>query len=803
MNIPLRQRLSYRQAKYTLIIVLMLGLVSSMIQIAFDWRSERTSVSQRINEFVSPLQSSALQAAYELDEVLARRVVQGLNQIEPLYAVTLKDKLGNVIAEKSRMPGEVVGRDLMQLIDDRSREFSFPLRLPEGIQVGQLTVSVDTAVLYQDFFDRSWRLLVFGGLRNLLMGFILLGLYFLMVTKPLVQISRYMGQLRESHNRPETLLVDDCHRDNELGLLVRTFNDLWGERNSAEQALAMSESYFRMVMEQAGEGLYLTDVSGRILDVNRQACNSLGYERDELLTMHVADIDPELTAGMMEETIAGIDVGRQISLESSHRSKDGRVYPIDVRITLVELNGQQRVLMSVRDISERKRAEERIRHLAYYDALTGLPNRTLLQDRLRQALASARRHQHLGALMFMDLDRFKTINDSLGHEVGDHLLKAVADRIRSCLRGEDTASRLGGDEFVVLAPELSRRPEKAVSRSRELAEKLLDQFRRPFQIGDEELFVSASIGISLFPDEETDSSGLLRQADTAMYRAKASSAGFHFYQPQMQISINERLILEKDLNRALERGEFRIHYQPQVSSDGRVVGAEALLRWVHPEKGLIPPDKFIPIAEETGLINPIGDWVLDEACQQLETWLDRSLSDDFSRLAVNISPRQFSHPEFSMRLRTLLRLYPRAAGYLELELTENMLIDRVEQTSRQMRLLKSWGVRFSIDDFGTGYSSLRYLKHLPLDQLKIDQSFVRDICADDNSLAIVDTIVAMARHLNLKIIAEGVETEQELASLKQLGCHNYQGYLFSRPVPAGEFEQYLQRIADEPLIIGS
>ena len=801
MKIPLRQRLSYRQAKYTLIIVVLLGLVASGVQIAFDWYRESSGLKQRIDEFVKPLESSALQAAYELDEVLALRIIQGLNQIEPLYSAVLQDELGNVIAERHRDLGDVPGQSLVTLLDIRSKKFKFPLILIDGAKVGDLIVTVDTAVLYQDFFDRSWRLLVFGIFRNLVMGVVLLGLYYLMVTKPMVQLSSSMSRLQGYHNKQDRLVIPEFHRKDELGLIIDTFNDLWSGRNSAEKALEKSESYFRMVMEQAGEGLYLFNTSGQILDVNPQACNSLGFSREELLDMSLIDIDPTLTPERLKEIISSMSVGKQVSIESCHRSKDGREYPIDVRMTLVNLNGVTRLLASVRDITERKRAEERIKHLAYYDALTGLPNRSLLQDRLKQALASALRHSHTGALMFLDLDRFKTINDSLGHDVGDRLLKAVAQRLNGCLRDEDTASRIGGDEFVILAPDLSKNADKAATQAKELAEKLLEQFRRPFQIGEEELFVSGSVGISLFPNEETDSTGLLRQADTAMYRAKASSNGFHFYQPQMQISINERLSLEKDLNRALDRNEFLLFYQPQMNSDGHIVGAEALLRWMHPEKGLIPPDKFIPIAEETGLIIPIGDWVLEKACEQLDIWRQSCLPESFHRLAVNISPKQFGRDEFVRRLEELIKRYPEASGFLELELTENMLVDQVEQTSSQMQLLKSWGLRFSIDDFGTGYSSLRYLKHLPLDQLKIDQSFVRDICVDDNSLAIVDTIVAISRHLKLSIIAEGVETEEELAALKRLGCTCYQGYYFSKPVAVDDFELFMEKAQSTAVVI--
>jgi diguanylate cyclase (GGDEF)-like protein/PAS domain S-box-containing protein len=547
-------------------------------------------------------------------------------------------------------------------------------------------------------------------------------------------------------------------------------------------------------MEQSADGLYLISPTGEFIDVNRQACVGLGYGREELLTLSVFDIDTQMTPIRLAENLTGATKGEVFEIESVHLRKDGTCYPVDVRVAALELNGELRLLASVRNITERKEAESHIKHLAYYDSLTDLPNRSLLQDRLKQALATAIRHQHVGALLFLDLDRFKNINDSLGHEVGDELLKQVADRLRLCLREEDTASRLGGDEFVILATELSDCPEEAAEVAIQIVQKVLQIFGRPFYSGGHELYVTGSVGVSLFPLEgqEVNFTDLLRQADTAMYRAKdAGRNGFHFYQPQMQEAIRERLMLEKDMHRALEREEFVLFYQPQVDGTGRLIGAEALLRWKHPEKGLVPPDKFIPVAEETGLILPIGQWVINEACSQLVRWKEAGLPASFQRLAINISPRQFVHEAFVAEFRESLLLSEVDPCYLELELTESMLVDNVEDAIERMNQLKALGLRFSIDDFGTGYSSLRYLQHLPVEQLKIDQSFVRELTSDSSSLAIVEAIIAMSQLLKLQTIAEGVETEAELCILNSLGCEAYQGYYFGRPVPEAEFAGHL------------
>jgi diguanylate cyclase (GGDEF)-like protein len=432
---------------------------------------------------------------------------------------------------------------------------------------------------------------------------------------------------------------------------------------------------------------------------------------------------------------------------------------------------------------EKVMAEETIHHQAFFDELTDLPNRRMLFDYLGQEIARSRRHSYLGAILFLDLDNFKNVNDSLGHALGDKLLEQVAKRLTHRLRKEDIAARLGGDEFVILLSEIGENAKVASAQARLVAMELSQLFLQPFLVDGHTLYISASVGIVLFPLDESGPGDLLQRADVAMYRAKEDGRdSFRFFQPVMQEALDNRLMIEKGLRKALEGDQLELFYQPQVDSEGNIYGAEALVRWQHPQHGLVSPEDFIPIAEETGLIYRLGDWVLCAACEHI-----RHLSTVRPMVvSVNISPKQFREPTFVHRVAEVIREYQIDPQYLHLEITESTVLDNIEQTIERMASIKSLGISFAIDDFGTGQSSLAYLKRLPIDTLKIDRSFVRDIADDPNDAVLVETIIVMAQHLGLKTIAEGVETWESLEFLKQKGCHNYQGYLFSRPIPFQE-----------------
>jgi len=446
----------------------------------------------------------------------------------------------------------------------------------------------------------------------------------------------------------------------------------------------------------------------------------------------------------------------------------------------------------VQDFTERKNSEDRINNLAFYDPLTHLPNRRLLMNRLHQSLASSARIGRKGALLLIDLDNFKTLNDTLGHQVGDLFLQQVALRLTACVREDDTVARLGGDEFVVILEDLSEHALEAAAHTEVVGEKILAALGQPCQLVTNEHYCSCSIGAVLFNSNSQTTDELLKQADIAMYQAKKAGRNtLRFFDPQMQASITSRVALEAELRKALEKQQFQLHYQIQVDSSHRPLGAEALIRWAHPERGMVSPAQFIPLAEETGLILPIGLWVLETACAQLKAWQQDALTRDLV-LAVNVSARQFHQSDFVAQVHDAVQRHAINPMRLKLELTEGMLLADVEDTIATMNILSEIGIQFSMDDFGTGYSSLQYLKRLPLDQLKIDQSFIRNIVTDNSDKAIVRTIIVMAQSLGIAVIAEGVETEENRQFLLDSGCVHYQGYLFGKPVPIKQFEASLK-----------
>ncbi len=558
--------------------------------------------------------------------------------------------------------------------------------------------------------------------------------------------------------------------------------DITAQRR-VEAALRVAATAF-----EAAQGMMISDADGYILHVNPAFTRITGYSAAE-----IAGKTPRILSSGRHPAEFYQQMWQAIARDGSwegeiwNRRKNGEIYPEHLRITAVR-DQQGRIsnyVAALTDISLSKAANDEIRSLAFYDPLTQLPNRRLLLDRLQHVVASSTRHDRYGALMFIDLDNFKTLNDTLGHNVGDQLLQQVAERLQGCLRKGDTVARLGGDEFVVLVEGLSSAPRAAASETEALGSKILSSLNRPYLLGTHRCRSTPSIGATLFHCGESPlPDDLLMQADIAMYQAKqAGRNGMRFFDRQMQERISARAQLEGDLRQALERQQFALHYQVQVDAQGRPRGAEGLLRWRRDDGSMVSPLEFIPLAEETGLIIPIGHWVLETACARLQEWQsDPALAQ--LMLAINVSASQFRQPDFCEEVQRLVAQYGINPGLLKLELTEGVLLEMVEETIVSMCRLRDIGVRFALDDFGTGYSSLQYLKRLPLSQLKIDQSFVRDLVSDSSDQAIVQTIIAMAASLQLDVIAEGVETEAQRAQLEKMGCLRYQGYLFSHAVSA-------------------
>lgn len=569
----------------------------------------------------------------------------------------------------------------------------------------------------------------------------------------------------------------------------------------ADMALRLAATAF-----ESQDAIMVLDEQGTILQVNQAFCDITGYTLQEVRYLPASILQSDANEPHLYDTIGRqlAERGRWVGDLWSQR-KNGEVYPKRLSLTMVRsAHGEPTYCVgSFTDITEHKQAEARIEQLAFYDSLTGLPNRRLLQERLQQALLASTLEAHAGAVLLIDLDEFKALNDTLGHDMGDQLLQQLATRMQACLRERDTLARLGGDEFVVVLQALSADAQESATQAREVGERLLNVLARPCQLEGHEHHSTCSIGVTLFGAGHALVSleELMKQADLAMYEGKSAGRNaLRFFDPAMQAAISQRTALEADMRRGLQRGEFLLHLQPQVQDDGRLVGAEALLRWRHPQKGLVSPAEFIPVAEQSGLILPLGDWVLMQACQQLAIWARHPVFKDLT-LSVNVSVRQFHQPDFVDQVVMALQRSGANPRRLKLELTESVLIDDVEAVVTRMGALKACGVRFSLDDFGTGYSSLTYLKRLPLSQVKIDQSFVRHILSDPSDAAIARSIVALAQALQLSVIAEGVETQAQREVLRRLGCTTYQGYLFGAPMAVAAFETWaLARQPAEPLL---
>jgi diguanylate cyclase (GGDEF)-like protein/PAS domain S-box-containing protein len=571
----------------------------------------------------------------------------------------------------------------------------------------------------------------------------------------------------------------------------------FSELKRVQSELAQREESRRRQFADNSTVMLLIDPSGRILDANQAALRFYGYARERFLAMQISDVSQRSAVEILE-TLGSAVQADGAQFESVHRLADGSVRDVSVSSSPIDMDSQRVLHTIVFDITDRKRAEAEIQELAFFDPLTHLPNRRLLLDRLHQAIAASARSQRKGALLFIDLDNFKALNDTHGHEKGDLMLQHAAHRLSGCIRQGDTVARLGGDEFVVMLKDLSSDATEATDQVAAVGAKVLAALKLPYHLGGVEHHSSASIGMALFGMNEAGSLGdgsgdgdgdgdsvevLFKRADLALYQAKATGRNVsRFFDPAMQLAVTARAALEVDLRKGLQTGQFLLHYQAQVNAEGRLTGAEVLARWRHPTLGMVPPVQFIRLAEDTGLILPLGHWVLETACTQLAEWGGARETQHLT-LSVNVSARQFHQPGFVQEVLDVLRASGAPANRLKIELTESLLVDDMDDIIAKMDALKAEGVGFSLDDFGTGYSSLAYLKRLPLDQLKIDQSFVRDALTDPNDAAIAKTIVALGQSLGLTVIAEGVETQAQRDFLWQNGCYAYQGYFFGRPGP--------------------
>ena len=800
--VPGGHRLARRLVLLTLLASGLIAAFITLAQIYLEYDREMADIERRFGEIETAYLPSVKQGLWVMDRPALQALADGIRKLPDFeYAVMRAEN--EIVAHSGAAPQD---RQLT-----RSFRIDYDYRGTTQ-QIGTLEVAASNAGPLARAWQRLWLTLILNSFKTVLVATLLLLFVQRMITTPVERIHAHTRRMAEGRldeplhieTRFPASRNDEIH---ELAHAVDTMRESLRQRNaelneSNEQlkeavaqkdiALLQVRSYAEELELAAGvfshafEGIMITDADSVILSVNPAFTQITGYTPEEAIgrtpRLLRSDHQDEYFYRDMWATLQPTGEWRG---ELWNRRKDGHAYLQWTSITTINdaAGKPYRRIAVMTDITEERRNEERIRHQAFHDALTGLPNRTLLHNRLEHAIKSAGRGDERLALLFIDLDRFKVINDSLGHIVGDLLLKEAAQRMTHCVRGSDTVARLGGDEFVILAS-IEHSADAA-----QVAEKIIQEIALPFAIQEQTLYVGASVGVSVYPEDGADAATLLRNADVAMYASKQAGRGtLRFFDTGMNDRAQQRLKLEASLRRAIANREFELYYQTKVCLlDSRHCGMEALIRWNDPQLGLVSPADFIPLAEETGLIVPIGDWVLDAACAQMRQWLDGGRIA--GPIAVNVSALQLNDPEFAARVVGILRHHDIDGSHLQIEVTESTVMANPEQAIRALGRLAALGISIAVDDFGTGYSSFSYLKRLPINTLKIDRTFVDDIGTSGEDEQIVTAIIQVAHALKLQVVAEGVETREQAAFLARLGCHFGQGYLYARPLPLGKFEQ--------------
>lgn len=787
-------RLALRLAAYIILFSSIVTLAMTAAELLRAYRQDLRQIDERMQQIESAYVDSAVENLWVMDKERLETQLHGITRLPDIVTAEIRVDGKPLLSQGQPLSGA-----------DMTRSFVLQ-RMHRGQQqaIGELVVSASFANAEQRTLDLLFVLLLTNGITILLIAIFMLFIFYRLIGRHLEQVARFsLEQAHSPDTSPLSLQRQEPGKADELTVLTRAINTMRkrlldlseaeSQRANELQTLLLQQRLFGQMFAYSSEAIMITDQDNRIVEINPAFTRLTGYVIDEVRGANPRILASGRTPPETYQTLwAALQSSGQWQGELWDRSKHGAVYPKWTSIsTIRDENGTvTHYIASFTDISERKAAEERISYLAHHDVLTGLPNRFSLEGRLDQAILSARRDNKQLAVMFIDLDRFKTINDTLGHHVGDHLLSEVAKRLRNCVRESDIVARLGGDEFVIVLTGI-----RAIADVAMMSSKVLHQLTETYQIDGHDLHSSSSVGISVYPDNGGSAEALMKAADTAMYHAKDKGRNnAQFFTDAMNADAHERLLLERELRVALKECQFELHYQPQVCTHSKVVcGVEALVRWRHPERGLIPPLKFIPIAEEVGLIEELGCWVLDEACRQHAVL--RSQGVEGIRMAVNLSAHQLRSSSLVDFVRSAMARHGLSHGDLELEVTESAAMENSAQAITHLEALRDLGVNLAIDDFGTGYSSLAYLKLLPIQTLKLDRSFVKDIETDENDAAISAATIALAHSLGLKVVAEGVETDGQSSFLEEHGCDFLQGYFYGRPEPAERLADVIRSVA--------
>jgi diguanylate cyclase (GGDEF)-like protein/PAS domain S-box-containing protein len=803
----LTEGISFQLAKIGIILAFVLSFAMNLVQVYFDYHAQSNEFESLVSRVIQVASPPAARAVHTLDDELANEVVNGLLSYDFINSVSITDERDNILAEAKRPVSPSPEGWLINIIDATPLSYTADLAVHgyAGHSAGTMTFQVDKRQALANFYSRSELNLTVGVLRNLIFVLLLFVAFYIKLTKPLVQLSQEINKI--DPDQPGVKRVPELpkHRHDELASVINNTNQLLdvvelslAKRRTVELALRKSEEHLRQIVDSLPVLIGARNRQGYYRFANRALADTLGCTPEHMCNTHVRDLFSRSTLDIdraLSSDARVIDYREALEVaEESYRCADGSQLILQTHMIPLDYYDEVVSLVLSVDVTERKKAQEKMEHMALHDALTSLPNRLQLVDRLEHEVRRASRHGYFGAVLFIDLDKFKNINDSLGHPVGDSVLQEVACRLKAAVREEDLVARLSGDEFIVVLTVLDQERDVAGLKAGEVSEKIRTLVSQPIMRKQMELRITCSVGVVVYPDKTQVVHELLRYADTAMYQVKEKGRdAIEFFNEDMAEKVSKQLIMEGDLHRALEQNQFELYYQPKIDvATNKVVGAEALLRWQHPEKGFISPMEFIPILETSGLILEVGQWVIEEACLCLEQWFREGLWQQGMTLSVNISPRQFRGAQFVEDVIDTLQRYQLPAGALDMEVTEGIVIQRIDEAVETMSRLAAHQISFSLDDFGTGYSSISYLKRLPVSTLKIDKSFVHDLSQDRSDRVLVETIITMAKLLDLTVVAEGVENAEQLAILSSYQCHVYQGYYFSPAVPGPKFEAMLR-----------
>ncbi|MDO6747546.1 putative bifunctional diguanylate cyclase/phosphodiesterase [Gilvimarinus sp. 1_MG-2023] len=792
MTLDLFQRLSYKLARTSFVVVVVLGVLVASLQVYLDFRTQYREILNNVEEISRVSRNSAQRAVFLLDENLAEQVVQGLAEYRFLSQIAIFDDQNHLMAQHHQAIQPSQSLWLTRLLVGGKESFEYPLIAEDGMVMGMLKLELNKDRALNPFYHRAWRVLLTGSVRNFGIALVLVMVYHFLLTRPLVTLATRFAALDHARVPVSNIPHLRKHEHDELGYIVNSANRLLDNFNEKHAELKQQQQQLSLILDASPNQVFAVDLEGTLLFYNQAFKRYFGADQ----ASNYFDLITECGIEESEQIRALLQrVGRKQAPVFNRQQHFSGLHNEShiMQMSLVPFVSEHitRVIVVLNNITELVEAEERVEYLAYCDTLTGLANRNKILEQLQEDIHRCKASNRYGALVLIDLNEFKRINDTMGHSLGDELLLHLSERMAKKVREPETLARLGGDEFILSMPEVGTTQEEARSRAEQVAERFLQTINEPVTLANQDFAVQATVGIALYPLGDVTVETLLSQADTALNEAKRRASGaVQVFEPQMAAEVNRLLQLESDIRLSYQEHHFSFYLQPLIDLHARsLVGGEALIRWFHPMRGVVSPGEFIGFLENSEMINLVGMQLLDDVCQFIRRHKEQGRFPPDMRIAVNISERQLYDADFVGKCISVLRKYKLPGSCLEFEITEGAALHNLDEVVDKMRKLQNEGITFALDDFGTGYSSLSYLKRLPVNKVKIDKSFIDDITIDPQDAAMVASIIAIARNMNLLIVAEGVETDAQAQWLAQYDEILIQGYLFDKPLPPEVFSQ--------------